>query len=324
MRNIFCLFCLVLIMGCDNELDLLEEPKEIPVVYALLDHAKSTQYIKVERAFGDADISGPELAKDPNEVYFDNISVVLSNKTTGQEAVLEKVDGNEEDLPREDGVFATNPNVLYKLPAGNLRMEPGDEIMLRIDGINEEKTYASDLVIIKPPFFSTPVEGSPLLIEQDRKLRFAWSPPNNSNIEVYSFIMTTNFLEIKGEEREEKSVKWIVKKNTDKIFVDEVFGRDYFSYLASEIDVDPDVRRVFQSITIDLISGDQNVADYLRVKNANLGITSSGEVPIYSNIENGVGIFGNIYTITKNNMQLSPTSLDELKEGSITKDLNFN
>ena len=58
MRYIVLVFVAFYFMSCDNELNLVAEKKETPVVYGLIDQADTAQYIRVERVFVDEEISG--------------------------------------------------------------------------------------------------------------------------------------------------------------------------------------------------------------------------------------------------------------------------
>ena len=65
----------LLFTACDNELELIEDWKDIPIVYAILDPADTAHYIRVEKAFVDNEISGFELAGNPDSIYYENITV---------------------------------------------------------------------------------------------------------------------------------------------------------------------------------------------------------------------------------------------------------
>ena len=73
----------------------------------------------------------------------------------------------------------------------------------------------------------------------------------------------------------------------------------------------------------ELVSGNSDVADYIRVGQANLGITSSGEIPTFTNVNGGLGIFGSRSVDKRVGIPFRQSTLDSLVGSVITKDLNF-
>ncbi len=63
--------------------------------------------------------------------------------------------------------------------------------------------------------------------------------------------------------------------------------------------------------------------DYLRISDANLGITSANQVPVYTNISDGFGIFASRSYVSESDISLSAVSRDTLADGIYTKHLNF-
>jgi len=72
-----------------------------------------------------------------------------------------------------------------------------------------------------------------------------------------------------------------------------------------------------------LIEGNKAVADYIRVGLANTGLTSSGEIPIFTNMSEGLGLFGSSITQERTNLSISQTTLDSLRMSPLTAELNF-
>ena len=72
-----------------------------------------------------------------------------------------------------------------------------------------------------------------------------------------------------------------------------------------------------------ITGGGEAVEQYISIALANTGITSSQEIPIYSNISEGRGIFTSIVRTTVPDLQLSAESDNYLKTSTVTADLNF-
>ena len=72
-----------------------------------------------------------------------------------------------------------------------------------------------------------------------------------------------------------------------------------------------------------VVSGGTEILDFVNVSSANLGITSTQDVPSYTNIPEGRGIFSSRYTTELNTITLSNQTIDSLVNGSLTSQLNF-
>ena len=110
--------------SCANDIDLTSEWKDIPIVYGLISASDSINYIRVEKAFIDNDISALDLAQIPDSLYYDDITVQIKSLDSNNPATFNfvRVDGNLEGFVREEGIFANSPNYIYKLdlPPGEL------------------------------------------------------------------------------------------------------------------------------------------------------------------------------------------------------------
>jgi len=99
-------------------------------------------------------------------------------------------------------------------------------------------------------------------------------------------------------------------------------GIQFFSFIGASIQENPDVERSFKRIDMEITGGSQEFVEIFDIQNANTGITSSQEIPIFTNISEGRGIF-----TSRNRLldarQLSPNSMDSLRQGVFTRDLNF-
>ena len=320
MRYILLVFVAFYCISCDNELNLIADHKEVPVVYALIDQADTAQYIRVERVFIDDEISGKIIAQNPDSLYFDDITVKIVRTLNGQEFTLEKVDGNLEGYVREDGLFANAPNYLYKIKTEDITLIENEEIELSIEGIFEDRAVTSTASILEPPFLLNPQNNGLINFERNKKINIGWTPKGDAVI--YSAVFFFNISETILGSTTDRQLAWVVASNTEKTNL-EADGVDFYSFLSGALTKDESITRTFNSIEFELISGNSSVADYIRVGQANLGITSSGEIPVLSNLSEGLGIFGTTHTHKRTGISLTQVSRDSLRDGKITEDLNF-
>ncbi|HQW02979.1 MAG TPA: hypothetical protein PLR30_10905, partial [Saprospiraceae bacterium] len=98
---------------------------------------------------------------------------------------------------------------------------------------------------------------------------------------------------------------------------------EFYNSVSANIDVDPDATRLFESIDIIVWCGGKEFQDYQTITLANTGLTSTQEIPEYTNLSEGKGIFTSRGVSYNMDFGLHNQSLDSLKNGSVTGDLNF-
>jgi hypothetical protein len=100
-------------------------------------------------------------------------------------------------------------------------------------------------------------------------------------------------------------------------------GRAFYEFLKSNLTEDPKINRFLKFATIEIASGGVELKDYINIVQANLGITSSGEIPSYTNVVNGIGLFSSRTSVKRDNVAFTNMTRDSVVNGIITKSLNF-
>jgi hypothetical protein len=325
IRMLLFFTMLVLVWSCSNTFELTEKSGDIPVVYGMLSPNDTAVYIRVERAFTDAKTSALVLAKDVKQLYFDNATVKIKHVKSNKEFSLVRVDGNLEGYVREKGAFADAPNYLYKIKKSELTIIPGDQYKLLVaknDGTLLTEATTTAVSVLKNDDITSPGPSASLAFSNNLDFKFKWISDSYSFVHDVSFIIY--FKEEKDGKLTDKNVLWRVVTNTDKSeFV--IKGRAFYDFMAGALEEkNPAIKRYFQSASLVITSGGKEIKDYVSLGQANLGITSSGEIPIYTNMSlGGLGIFSSTSKTTRNNISLANITLDSLRHGSITKSLNF-
>lgn len=317
---------LVLVLtSCSNDFQLTETESDIPVVYGTINAADTAFYVRVERAFIDDNTSALTLAKDITKLYFQNLTVKIRHTKSGKDHILTRVDGNLEGFKRKSGAFADAPNYLYKIKKSDLSFIPGDQYKLSIvknDGVTLTEALTLALMPLKNEDITSPGPSAALSFSNNLDFKFRWFGDANAVIHDVSFVFFIK--EEKDGRVTDKNVTWQVVTNSDK--TEFAFkGRAFFEFMQGAFDEkSPNVKRYFQNASIIINSGGKELKDYINIGQANLGITSSGEIPTYSNLSNGgLGIFSSSISFARNNIGLSNITLDSLRNGHITKSLNF-
>ncbi len=320
MNKFWLLLSFVVIASCDNMLDLVEDYKDIPIVYGLLSSTDTAQYFRVEKAFLSSNTSALEIAQNPDSLYYDNATVSIVRSSTGEEFVLHRVDGNTEGYVRDQGVFAQAPNYLYKIHTTDLNLQDEVNYEFRLKRDETSPLVTVDATLVGPPTLRRPTENGTLGFVYQGDTEFSWlSSPSGK---VFDVTVKINYSEIKDAVLVDKSLYWKVATNVEEkeVFVN---GVNFYSFMASSLNEDPNIIRVLKNADVILDSGGIDVLRYVQVGQANLGITSSQDIPIYSNLSEGRGLFSSKHRFVKPGIPFTELTQDSLSNGIFTKHLNF-
>ena len=318
-----------LFTACDNELVVTDKWKDIPIVWAFLSKSDTAVYIRVEKAFLDPNISADSIALIADSLYYPNAVVKLKRIASGQEYTLTRVDGNLEGYPREDGAFAQAPNYLYKIKGNIINFVVGDEYQFILKRNEQSELVTAETIILPAPVLRNPSAGTSLLFKSNSDFTFSWTDIPDAGI--YDLQMRFNYRE-KSLETGNFFIPFSVKWTNGQVVEDPECtatpgykwnGGEFYNSVSANIDVDPDATRIFESIDIIVWCGGKELQNYQTITLANTGITSTQEIPEYTNLSEGKGIVTSRNFSDNMGYGLHNQSLDSLKNGSVTGDLNF-
>lgn len=329
----------VVLSGCSTDLDVTGDYHETMVVYGLLDQSQPKQYIKVNKAFlgkGDALL----FAKIKDSVQFVNaLEVKLKRSSDGKEFTLSP----DNTIQKDEGTFYSGDqaNAIYSFNStGANALNPNNTYALSITNktngntVTSNTTLISDFQITKPYspvnstsfIFTTPNENSRLFVE--------WLSPKNAKL--FQLIVRLNY----EDYTDSNGVKDTVKQHLDWIFPvhtssnaagNETMGNDfsrveYLAYIGNNLKTYPElVSRKAVNVHLIVIAGGQDLSTFIEVNKPSGGLVQ--DKPIYTNINNGYGIFSSRYykppfTLTLVN-STPGKELDSLACGRYTKKLKF-
>lgn len=326
---------LIGLTGCSTDLDLNADYKEIPVVYGLLNAQDTVHYIRIQKAFlGKQSAEKDATVRD--SIYYDQeLDVTVSaldenGNPIGQPTRLERVNGDTLGIEKDRGPFAKEPNELYRFK-GNLN----PELTYRFEMVNPEtgKTVSAKTPLVQDFKVERPIPAFDLILLPNQSANFKWSAAKNGK--VTELIMRFRYYEWeKGNpgSREAKHMDWRVinREVTDRQQEQHEVDRDGLAFLtavSNKLEADPDVRRAIdtsQNHKFIYNVGAKDLYNYVRVGEAQTGITQLQTTPDYSNFDEGLGIFSSVYTKEVDNIKLSDPTIDSLACSSFTRDLNFS
>jgi len=333
MKWIVGLFSLAIIFSaCDNELVVTDKWKDIPVVWGLISKSDSAIYIRVEKAFLDPTTSALTIAKIPDSLYYENAVVQLKRISSGQIYTLQRVDGTDEGYPRDSfqtsqpdsaGIFATSPNYLYKIKGNEINLAIGEKYQFILHRNDHTDLVTAETIILPKPVLRVPSPGSLCSFKPNSLFTFSWNPIQDAGIfDLHVMFHYDERSPSTNNLYEHKSFDWVVVRNwTDREY--KVDGSEFYNSIAAHIEEDITATRRFDSLDITVWCAGLELYEYIKVIQANNGPTSTQDIPFYTNLSEGIGIFTSRNLSINTGFGLTPASLDSLKNGSITGDLNF-
>ncbi len=326
MKNILYLSILLIVsffVSCNNELDLNEKWEDIPITYGFLNSKDTVQYIRIEKVFNDPNNSALEVAQIKDSIYYDNIEVKIVDLNSGMDYRLEKIDGNLENHEREEGVFLQSPNYLYKLSGKGKIIADREYSLIVIKKDGDTLTTATTRTVDNIKIYNPISTENPVKFRNISRYNIFWEGGENSG--NFDVIMRLHILEknaAASNKWEEKVIDWKVVKEMEG-YKYSIIGKDFYVFLQSNLEKNKDISRKFESFDLIVRGVGKELKAYKDVLNTNLGITSSQQIPTYTNLTNGYGVFTSINTETMSGFYLAKETRDSLRVGKFTKDLNF-
>lgn len=328
-KLILFLAAIFALTACSNDFDLTEDWKDITVVYGLLDQSKDVQYIRIEKAFLDPKTSAITIAQIADSLYYDNITVQLQafqvNGTGGNAYTLQRVKAEDEGFTREDGIFATSPNYLYKFTEPLNQNLTYRLVITKNDGNGEEvkvETKICEDFDITSPSDTT----NALRFRSGAETIFRWNTKTNTKFYNIKLLITikeaptgnpNNFVT--------KTLIWNINdviKPEGSLARSAVYGEEFYKFIASELE--PGYVREVTGVKIKVGGGGEALLNYLEIGQINSGITGADVIPTYTNLSgDNYGVFSSRYYKTFGTYQLDGITLDSLADGYRTNNLGF-
>ena len=319
----FLALCLALFSSCSKDLNINDDWKEIMVVYGLLNPNDSVNYIKITKAFlgpGNA-LQYAQISDSSNLVAKLKVTLSEYNGTTLVNSfVLDTTMISEKD----SGLFYFPDQILY-VYRGQLNRAHQYKLSVldTVTGVEvTSSTYLVNDISIQEPSIFSKANFIPGALSTVKWYSAKYGKRYQLNIHF-------KYLEISGQDTAHKTVDWLVfsdiKSGTiegDDNMESSFTGDGFYSAIRAQVPYNASVIRIPDQVQYVFTVGTEELSNYIEVTNPSNTIVQ--EKPVYTNIENGIGLFTSRTDNTDNNVRLldlSQRTLDSLKNGSITGDL---
>lgn len=328
--------------SCSTDFDLNADFIETPVVYGLLDASVDTQYIRINRAYLSDEVDGLTMATDPESIYYgDELQVRIEEYNFGtliNTYPVERVDGDTLGMPKQEGIFANSPNILYRFVAD-------------LDYTHSYKLVAENTETGKIITAETALIDSFAIIRPDDENVFPFSvglSPQNTfqlrwksaqDAKIYDLTMRFHYREgIYYPEGDSIHYTysgykdWVIDRNVETETTDgniiityDVPGETFFNFIKSEFPPVADFSfiRIADSVQFFIDGGGQELFTYFEYNNATLGITEGQITQAYSNVNGGLGILSSRFHKEGRIYPLTIQTRDSIACSAVTSGLNF-
>lgn len=317
LRIIGFLLILAGLSACKNDLEVNAPWKETAVIYGLLDQGDTAHFIRIERIYQNTGQDAIKAAQFGDSLYFDTLQVELTALNNGK-PVWTEVLTPDFTIPKDPGLFANTPNILYK----SIRaLNPRNYYFLKVRSPKTGKEYTA----------STALVGYCYLMSQPKAFHVApWKNYNfqifaGTNAEAYDLKVTMNYREydsltLDSTDHELSYVAVASQSVNANDLIMTIVGRSLYDFIAFKIPVKKGIYRKMVRCSFDFVGGGSELMNYIDINKPSLGIVQ--KKPEYTNISNGLGLFSSRNTL-RYQIPANDSMNYYLRLDSVTKPLNF-
>jgi hypothetical protein len=325
-RTLLLSFIATLLIGCENEIDLAGEFEDTTVVYGLLSASEDTNFIRVQKAFLEENTNALELAENPDNIYYDNLTVKLKNQQTGKEFELESI-----KKKKEEGDFASAGHRVYFTTEKLKVNEPYQLQVIQADG----KLTTATTTILETATIKRPSISSSQTVGLVRQVTSGLIPENytleinlSGQIAQAKVVCYFRYIEEFPNADVERliSVPVTTLSNEQLSFAEfepEVNAELFYKTINNEVIRSNNKKRIpaQDNFIVEVTGVDRTYSQYTFVYGPIDGITQVK--PEYSNVINGIGVLASRSKI-RIRAKLGDDTVEFIRTGPYTSSIGFS
>ncbi|MGV3597207.1 MAG: hypothetical protein ACO1PI_05015 [Bacteroidota bacterium] len=320
----FGLLLFSLFSGCSNDLDVNGPPKEVMIIYGLLNANDSEHYIRLNKAFLSGDESAFTVAKISDSIYYDSVEVTV-----------EEFDGHfmrssfklqKKFIAKDSGIFATEGSHVYYFKAA---LNTNYRYKLIVFNKRTQKIAIAEtrLVGFPKPILPNPATTD-FILDTARPLRMQYVTPQNAKMnDIIIRFYWDEYDSATGQlVAASKYIDWpvlqsyVVPSNAElKLFLKIT---PFYYFLADRLPVLPARYRVPMKLDFMFWTADKEYKYYQDIVRPNTMIMQ--KKPEYTNISDGnLGLFASRSQYIIKGVTIGSSTKKLLRDNQITRKLNF-
>ncbi len=314
----------VLFSGCSTDVATLASYKQIPVVYGLLNVSDTVQWIRINKAYlgeGNALV----MAQQPDSINYADVLDVTIEEYNGHNLLRTLNLQRDSGVLKDAGQFANVPNILYRTNFGE-KIFSKNSYRLKIMNRQTDSIATSETTVVDSISIFSPSNAAAINFAGPFPYTVRWnSVPEGF---LYELIIRFHYTDINTStgDSTEKFIDWkhpTISNSTggSSEFTIDIDGQNFYIYAASQLEPIAGIKRSAGKLDFNFTVAGKEYRNYVEVNQPPTGINQS--IPLYTNIQGGIGIFSSRLTQSVKNRSLTGASLDSLKFGSHTGHLGF-
>ena len=358
-KTLLVLSSIALFASCDNDLQIIADWKDVPVVYGILNAEDSVHYIKLNKAFlGRGDVM--MMAQEFDSLHYAGEDVGL--RLLEQEKVWIPSQNGEgwltistielertTDENKPEGIFSSPTQIIYKSSA---LITAGTLYSAEVYRKSNDTIIAfteNPISILTPVNITRPNSFSPITITPNGYVpKVEWK--SIAGGDMYELSMNFNYIEfpnsIENPSAGEADTLYQTFQFQSRLSNNSQGGEQmshsidfdqFLNFIASNIPEDPTVRRLVVGmeaaqvvsgfaithacLDFTLLAAGEDLSTFLILNQNSSSLVL--DRPEYSNIENGIGILSSRTSDIVENVKITNSSNDEIATNDVTKHLNF-
>ena len=319
MKNNIIFFSLLVgfFMSCDTDFNINADWEEVTVVFGLLDQSQDKQFIRINKAFlGNEsalimDSNSDSLNYSPE---FLEVKIQRFNQISGN--VLEEIFLEDTVILKDDGIFASDENIVYFFNTGNFLKEDFSyriiiTNLLSGNIVTSETKLINNISLMsafnnpayKLGFYNQLGDYSTTTVEWNHAL----------NASIYQVTLFLNYTEY-AQDTIQKTIYKIfpsIKYSGNSELNQQIDGEDFFNFIENNIESDPLVTaRRINDVDLLFSAASSEFETYINLNKPPTGIVQ--ERPLFTNIDNGIGLFSSRYNKFQENILLTSTTKEAI------------
>ena len=296
---LFFLF-IILFSSCETDFDVNAQWEDVTIVYGLIDPNIEDQLIKINKAFlGQGDALQMASIADSSNYNPSDLHVKIHRirqQAFNQYDTLSSVTLNDTILDKDDGLFSTDNNIIYTFKKPSSFYNTNSLYALEIINLISGHKVTSQTEIINTfsfeslnPSFEWGLYNGDLPDSlKFRTKNIEWQPSTNGVI--YQLDIVINYI----ENNDTINLPWsqpLVEYTSGNMSL-KIKGDQFFQFLTTNLT--NNTPKQFLNLDLVMTVGSDDLKPYINVNKPFSGIVQ--ERPVFSNINNGVGLFSSRFT----------------------------
>jgi len=309
--------------SCKTDVDIAGNYKETTIVYGLLNQYDTVQYIRIQKAFLVND-NVLDYTKVPDSIYYkpEDLNVRIEKLNPVNNQVIQTIPCFPTQLGKDTGIFAGGNQLIYRT---NAALDSSKLYKLRITNIKTGKEISGTTrlvagLTVKQPNFGTVIWNSPSRRGYDIK----WMPATNGYIYQLQIVFRFTSENVLTGVNTPDSLVWTftpIERSGSSEIVYNIPQNAFYRFVQEQLDPVPNVQRKIGSLDFRFYVGTEELNEYISINKPSTGLIQ--EKPLYTNMENALGIFSARGRFQKTNVLMSSAAMDTLALGPFTGDLGF-